>query len=46
MVYGNTDEPEYSAVEGPAHVRDLHATIPHQLGINHHRLPSDSSVWM
>ena len=38
MSYGNTDELGYSAVENPVHVRDLHATILHQLGINHHRL--------
>lgn len=38
MSYGNTDELGYSAVENPVHVRDLHATILNQLGINHHRL--------
>ena len=36
--YGNTDELGYSAVDQPVHVRDLHATMLHQLGIDHHRL--------
>lgn len=36
--YGNTDELGYSAVDNPVHVRDLHATILHQLGIDHERL--------
>ncbi len=35
--YGATDELGYAAVENPVHVRDLHATILHQLGINHER---------
>ena len=38
MSYGNTDELGYSVVENPVPVRDLHATILNQLGINHHRL--------
>lgn len=36
--YGNTDELGYHAVENPVHVRDLHATVLHQLGIDHNRL--------
>ena len=36
--YGNTDELGYSAVENPVHVRDLHATILHQLVIDHRLL--------
>jgi uncharacterized protein (DUF1501 family) len=36
--YGNTDEFGYHAVENPVHVRDLHATVLHQLGIDHNRL--------
>ena len=35
MSYGNTDELGYSAVENPVSVRDLHATILHQLVIDH-----------
>jgi hypothetical protein len=33
MSYGNTDELGYNAEENVVHVRDLHATILHQLGI-------------
>ncbi|HXG47121.1 MAG TPA: DUF1501 domain-containing protein [Methylomirabilota bacterium] len=36
-VYGQTDEFSYNIVENPVHVRDLHATILHQLGIDHRR---------
>ncbi len=35
--YGATDELGYHAVENPVHVRDLHATMLHQLGIDHSR---------
>jgi hypothetical protein len=37
IAYGQTDELGLSVVENPVHVRDLHATILHQLGIDHHR---------
>ncbi len=37
-VYGETDELGYHAVVDPVHVRDLHATILDQLGIDHRRL--------
>ena len=36
--HGATDELGYHAVEKVVHVRDLHATILHQLGIDHERL--------
>ncbi|MEX2118673.1 MAG: DUF1501 domain-containing protein [Pirellulales bacterium] len=36
--YGGTDELGYHAVDNPVHVNDLHATILHQLGIDHTRL--------
>jgi hypothetical protein len=36
--YGQTDEFGFGAIENPAHVRDIHATILNQLGINHERL--------
>ena len=35
--YGNTDDLGYFATENPVHVRDLHATMLHLLGIEHHR---------
>jgi uncharacterized protein (DUF1501 family) len=38
QVYGETDEMGYNIVENPVHIRDLHATILHQLGLNHERL--------
>ncbi len=36
--YGATDELGYNAVENAVHVRDLHATMLHLLGIDHKRL--------
>jgi hypothetical protein len=36
-VYGQTDEFSYNIVEDPVHVRDLHATLLHLLGIDHQR---------
>ncbi len=38
ITYGATDELGYHAVENVVHVRDLHATMLHLLGINHTRL--------
>lgn len=38
LTYGATDEFGYHAVENKVHVHDLHATILHQLGIDHKRL--------
>ena len=38
MSYGETDEFCYNVAENPVHVRDLHATIFHQLGIDHNKL--------
>jgi hypothetical protein len=38
MVYGATDEYGYRAVENVVTVPDLHATILHQLGLDHERL--------
>jgi hypothetical protein len=37
-VYGQTDELGFGPVEHPSHVRDLHATILHQLGLDHRKL--------
>jgi uncharacterized protein (DUF1501 family) len=36
--YGTTDEFSYNVVENGVHVRDLHATMLHLLGIDHKRL--------
>jgi uncharacterized protein (DUF1501 family) len=36
--YGTTDELGYHAAENKTHVRDLHATMLHLLGIDHKRL--------
>jgi hypothetical protein len=38
VVYGETDEMSYNIVQNPVHIRDLHATILHQLGIDHEKL--------
>jgi hypothetical protein len=37
-VHGETDNYSYNITENPVHVRDLHATLLHQLGIDHERL--------
>lgn len=37
-VYGETDDFSYNIEKDPANVRDLNATILHQLGIDHERL--------
>ncbi len=36
-IYGETDDFSYNVVKDPVHVRDLHATILHLLGIDHER---------
>ncbi len=36
--FGQTDEFSYNIVENPVHVRDLHATMLHLLGLDHERL--------
>jgi hypothetical protein len=33
--YGATDDFSFNVAENPVHVRDLHATILHLLGIDH-----------
>ncbi len=38
MAYGSTDEFGFKSVEKKVHVHDLHATILHQMGINHEKL--------
>ncbi|MFG0335078.1 MAG: DUF1501 domain-containing protein [Maioricimonas sp. JB049] len=36
--YGESDEIGYKAAIDPVHINDLHATIPHLLGVDHERL--------
>lgn len=38
MVYGETDDFAYHAVDGKIHLHDLHATILHLLGLEHEKL--------
>lgn len=38
FAYGNTDDYGYYAVENRVHIHDLHATMLHQLGLDHTRL--------
>ena len=37
LTYGSTDDFSYNVAENPVHVRDLHATALHLLGIDHQR---------
>ena len=37
-IHGETDEMSYNITKDPVHVRDLHATILHLMGIDHERL--------
>jgi hypothetical protein len=36
-IYGETDDFSYNIVKDPVHIRDLHATILHQMGYDHER---------
>jgi hypothetical protein len=38
MTYGATDDMGMSAVENLVDIHDIHATIPHQLGMDHEKL--------
>ncbi len=38
MVHGGTDEVGYKAVDSPHYYSDLHATILHQLGLDHRKM--------
>jgi hypothetical protein len=38
LTYGRTDDFSYNAFKNGVHVRDLHATVLHLLGIDHERL--------
>ncbi len=37
VVYGETDDFSYNITKDPVHIRDLNATILHQMGIDHER---------
>ena len=36
--YGKTDDISFNIIEDPIHIRDLHATILHLMGLDHERL--------
>ena len=38
VVHGGTDEVGYKAVDSPHYYSDLHATMLHQLGLNHNKM--------
>lgn len=38
IVYGETDDLGYNIAKNPVHVHDFHATILHQLGLDHEKL--------
>lgn len=38
IAYGETDDFSYNIVKDPVHVRDLHATLLHQFGVDHEKL--------
>ena len=38
VIHGGTDEVGYKAVDSPHYCSDLHATILHQLGLNHNKM--------
>lgn len=38
LVYGETDEFGYNIAKDPVHVNDFHATVLHQLGLDHEKL--------
>ena len=38
QTYGKTDDFSFNITEKPVHIRDLHATMLHQLGLDHNQL--------
>ena len=38
LVHGETDDVGFAPIAGGVHVRDIHATLLHCLGLDHHRL--------
>jgi uncharacterized protein (DUF1501 family) len=45
-VYGETDDFSYSVAQNPVPLRDLHATLLHQFGLDHNRLAVQSQGLM
>ena len=37
VVHGETDDFSYNITKDPVHIRDLHATVLHLLGLDHER---------
>jgi arylsulfatase A-like enzyme len=38
LIHGETDELGFGPVDQPVHVHDFHATLLHQLGLDHQKL--------
>jgi uncharacterized protein (DUF1501 family) len=38
ITYGETDEFGYNIIKDPVHVNDFHATVLHQMGLDHEKL--------
>ena len=38
VTHGETDEYGYHGISGKVHIHDLHATMPHLLGLDHERM--------
>jgi hypothetical protein len=38
ITYGETDEFGYNIVKDPVHINDFHATIMHNMGLDHEQL--------
>jgi arylsulfatase A-like enzyme len=38
IVYGETDDFGYNIIKDPVHVHDFHATVLHQMGLEHEKL--------
>jgi hypothetical protein len=36
-IYGETDDFSYNIIKDPVHIRDFHATVLHQMGLDHER---------
>ena len=44
LILGETDEFGFGPIGESVHVRDIHATLLHQLGLNHERLLGDCQM--
>jgi hypothetical protein len=38
ITYGETDEFGYNIIKNPVHINDFHATIMHNMGLDHEQL--------